>query len=133
MDKLEITVTKFRSHLDERENVTLLGFATLELRVPDAVENDQGELEDFTLVAYDVNVKLLNGKPRIDFRRVPGRREGTWFDTSHPGSAASRGALTDAVFAHQPVRRAAQRAIQGILDREQSERFATGTDAEIPY
>lgn len=129
---LRVDVTNFHPHIDIRDNVALLGFARINVVAEEMLPGG----EDFELTSYDVTAKILNGKPRVDFRRVPGRKEGSWFDTTHPGNAATREFLTDEIFADSRVKRAAKKALDQLVDDEQMERMvgaATGTDDEIPY
>ena len=81
----------FRAHVREHDKSTFLGYA------------------DATLVSGDlklrirgIQVKLLNGSPRMDLPQERGN-DGKWYPIVFPKSAATRDAMTEALFADRVI------------------------------
>ncbi len=90
----------FRPCFRDRGNCLFLGFASAKLVVPQVLGPDK---EDLILYVNDIQVKVLNGKPRIDLPQEKGR-DGRWYSIVAPGSAATRSALTELIFADAKIR-----------------------------
>ncbi len=82
---------KFRAHVKVHANSTFLGYA------------------DATLVSGDlklrirgIQVKLLNGSPRMDLPQEKGN-DGKWYPIVFPKSAETRTAMTEALFADRVI------------------------------
>lgn len=81
----------FRAGIREHGNCTFLGYA------------------DGTVVAGDLRlrirnlqVKILNGNPRVDFPQEKGTN-GIWYPIVFPKNAETRRALTESLFQSDPV------------------------------
>ncbi len=82
---------KFRAHVKVHANSTFLGYA------------------DATLVSGDlklrirgIQVKILNGSPRMDMPQEKGN-DGVWYPIVFPKTAETRVALTEALFADRVI------------------------------
>ena len=81
----------FRAHVVEHERSTFLGYADATLVC--------GELK---LRIRGIQVKLLNGNPRMDLPQERGS-DGKWYPIVFPKSAETRTALTEALFADRMI------------------------------
>ena len=82
---------EFRAHVKVHANSTFLGYA------------------DATLVSGDlklrirgIQVKILNGSPRMDMPQEKGN-DGVWYPIVFPKTAETRVALTEALFADRVI------------------------------
>ncbi len=93
MDKPEIRFedVDFRAHIVEHEKSTFLGYADATLCVGDLKLRIRG-----------IQVKLLNGSPRMDLPQERGDN-GKWYPIVFPKSAATRDAMTTSLFADRAV------------------------------
>jgi hypothetical protein len=82
----------------ERESCTFLGYADATLVVPSAF----GKELDLKIRIYGIQVKLLNGRPRMDLPQEQGA-DGKWYSVVRPANGETRKALTDALFADRMV------------------------------
>ncbi len=84
---------RFRAHIREHANSTFLGYADATLVVEGATEEDA----DLEIRIRGIQVKLLNGKFRMDLPQEKGD-DGKWYPIVRPASAETRTALTEALF-----------------------------------
>ncbi len=82
---------KFRAHVKVHANSTFLGYADATLVSGDLMLRIRG-----------IQVKLLNGSPRMDLPMEQGN-DGKWYPIVFPKSAATRDALTEALFADRVI------------------------------
>ncbi len=85
---------RFRASPRDHGSSIFLGFASAKLVIPNALGKD----EDLVLFINSIQVKLLNGKSRIDLPQEKSA-DGRWFSVVAPGSKATRDALTELIFA----------------------------------
>ncbi len=88
---------RFRAGIREHASSTFLGYADATLVVPGCLDGD-----DLEIRIRGIQVKLLNGKVRMDFPQERGAN-GVWYPIVFPKSAASREALTEALFADRAI------------------------------
>ncbi len=88
----------FRAHVVEHEKSTFLGYADATLVVDDGIV----EGVDLKLRIRGIQVKLLNGSPRMDLPQERGN-DGKWYPIVFPKTAETRVALTEALFADRMV------------------------------
>ncbi len=81
----------FRTHIVEHERSTFLGYADATL-----------VCGDLKLRIRGIQVKLLNGSPRMDLPQERGN-DGKWYPIMFPKSAETRTALTNALFADAAI------------------------------
>ncbi len=81
----------FRAHVREHDKSTFLGYADATLVVGDLKLRIRG-----------IQVKLLNGSPRMDLPQERGN-DGKWYPIVFPKSAETRTALTEALFADRVI------------------------------
>ena len=129
-EKLNIVVDRFHAHVVCKSKVTLLGFADVSLVIP--------SLPGFALKLRGIEVKVLNGKPRIDTpsERSKGAGETQYFPIYFPKSAEMRAVLTARIFETQEVRNAIATAEQMRNGAPQvqmgSNPFAEGVQVDAP-
>lgn len=114
---------RFRAHLREHENSTFLGYADATLVVPGVL----AEKADLAIRIRGIQVKILNGKPRIDFPQEEAEN-GRYFPHLFPKSAKSRAALTDALLADRMV----HAVVSTILEDQERVRSAAAS-SDIPF
>jgi len=105
-EKLSIVIDRFHTHVVCKSKVKLLGFADVSLTIP--------SLPGFALKLRGIEVKVLNGNPRIDTpsERSKGAGETQYFPIYFPKSAEMRAVLTTRIFETQEVRNAIATAEQ---------------------
>ena len=84
---------KFRAVIKQHANSTFLGYADATLVVPAAIGKDT----DLMLRIRGIQVKILNGTPRIDLPQEKGN-DGKWYPTIFPKNAATREMLTTSLL-----------------------------------
>lgn len=89
---------RFRAKIVEHANSTFLGYADATLVVPAAISKDA----DLMLRIRGIQVKILNGTPRIDLPQERGS-DGKWYPTIFPKSAETREMLTSALLSDRLV------------------------------
>ncbi len=89
---------RFRAHVREHESSTFLGYADATLVVSDAL----GKGIDLTLRIRGIQVKIVNGQPRIDFPQEQSQN-GNWYPHIFPKNAETRVALTTALLSDRMV------------------------------
>ncbi len=90
----------FRAHIREHDKSTFLGYADATLCVGDLVLRIRG-----------IQVKLLNGSPRMDLPQEKGN-DGVWYPIVFPKSAATRVAMTEALFADRMINAVASTVLE---------------------
>jgi hypothetical protein len=90
---------RFRAHVREHESSVFLGYADATL----VVDGVLAEGADLKIRIRGIQVKLLNGKPRIDFPQERGE-DGRWYPHLFPKNAETREALTSALLDDRMVR-----------------------------
>lgn len=105
-ESVSITVDRFHAHVVCKSKVQLLGFADISLTIP--------SIPGFAMKFRGLEVKVLNGKPRIDTpsERSKGAGDTQYFPIYFPKSAEMRAVLTARVFETQEVRNAIATAEQ---------------------
>ena len=88
----------FRAHVREHDKSTFLGYADATLVVDDGL----AEGEDLKIRIRGIQVKLLNGRVRMDLPQEKGS-DGVWYPIVFPKSAETRTALTEALFADRVI------------------------------
>lgn len=89
---------RFRACIKMHEKSTFLGYADATLVVPGALGKDL----DLMIRIRGIQVKLLNGVPRIDFPQERGG-DGVYYPHLFPKSKETRVALTDALLAEPMI------------------------------
>ncbi len=95
-DNLEITIDRTHAHLVCNPKVDMLGFVDVSLTM--------NSVPGFALKLRNLEVKILNGKPRIDTPSERGKgTDKAFYPIYFPKSAETRAVLTAKIFAAQEV------------------------------
>ncbi len=89
---------QFRPVRKNHSNCTFLGYADATLQIPSGLGKDL----DLLLRIRGLQVKVLNGTPRIDFPSERGQ-DGNYYPLVFPKSAESRTALTDSLLQDEVI------------------------------
>jgi len=105
-ESVRVSIDRFHAHIVCKSKVQLLGFADVSLEVP--------SVPGFALKLRGIEVKVLNGKPRIDTpsERSKGAGDAQFYPIYFPKSAEMRAVLTARIFETQEVRNAVATAEQ---------------------
>jgi hypothetical protein len=105
-ESVSIVIDRFHTHIVCKSKVQLLGFADVSLEVP--------SVPGFALKLRGIEVKVLNGKPRIDTpsERSKGAGDAQFYPIYFPKSAEMRAVLTARIFETQEVSNAVATAEQ---------------------
>lgn len=93
-DALVISIDRVKAHVKSNPKVEMLGFVDISLTIPSCA--------GFALKLRNLEVKILNGKPRIDTPSEKGA-DGKWYPIFFPLSAETRAVITAKVFGAQEV------------------------------
>jgi DNA-binding cell septation regulator SpoVG len=115
-DALIVTIDRVKAHVKSNPKVEMLGFVDVSLTIPTCA--------GFAFKLRNLEVKILNGKPRIDTPSEKGS-DGKWYPIYFPLSAETRAVLTAKVFAVQEVSNWVAEAAQ-----RRSNSGATNTQSE---
>jgi hypothetical protein len=115
-ESVSIVIDRFHAHIVCKSKVQLLGFADVSLEIP--------SVPGFALKLRGIEVKVLNGKPRIDTpsERSKGAGDTQFYPIYFPKSAEMRAVLTARIFETQEVSNAVataeQQRTQGATDTQ---------------
>jgi hypothetical protein len=115
-ESVSIVIDRFHAHIVCKSKVQLLGFADVSLEIP--------SVPGFALKLRGIEVKVLNGKPRIDTpsERSKGAGDTQFYPIYFPKSAEMRAVLTARIFETQEVCNAVataeQQRTQGATDTQ---------------
>jgi hypothetical protein len=104
-ESVRVTIDRFHTHIVCKTKVQLLGFADVSLEIP--------SVPGFALKLRGIEVKVLNGKPRIDTPSERGKgTDKAFYPIYFPKSAEMRAVLTARIFETQEVSNAVATAEQ---------------------
>jgi len=105
-ESVKVVIDRFHAHIVCKTKVQLLGFADVSLEIP--------SVPGFALKLRGIEVKVLNGKPRIDTpsERSKGAGDTQFYPIYFPKSAEMRAVLTARIFETQEVSNAVATAEQ---------------------
>ena len=105
-ESVKVVIDRFHTHIVCKSKVQLLGFADVSLEIP--------SVPGFALKLRGIEVKVLNGKPRIETpsERSKGAGDKQFYPIYFPKSAEMRAVLTARIFETQEVSNAVATAEQ---------------------
>lgn len=127
-ENLEVTIDRTHAHLVCNPKVDMLGFVDVSLTIP--------SVPGFALKLRNLEVKILNGKPRIDTPSERGKgTDKAFYPIYFPKSAETRAVLTAKIFGTQEVSNwveaAAQARTSGATPAQSASNPFAGGEQEV--
>jgi hypothetical protein len=97
-NSLRFDEVSFRACIRTHARSVFVGYADATLVVPEALPDGS----DLELRICKIELKVVNGVPRIDFKSIRGEN-GQWYPVLFPKSGKSRVALTEAILQDRMV------------------------------